>query len=283
MAETVYRGAAAALGRGGSPIASSEWLFTGEDQLRIGVANSLTGVTVSVQGRFLPLGKSSPEPFRFFVTPTSDRMMTEVDFPIGVGYLLNVSAIVSSGAPLIGQTYIMLQIIRGFGAKVVLGCLLGGYVTASQHLAYPGSPIQSSIEGGGVIRSITGTAPAAGAEWVETVPTGARWQLQYLRAALTTDGTAGARWPALEFASTLADVVYMHTPLQLVAGQSRNFMWGIGMTYDTLVGTAGAFGALPVDHRLLAGFTIRSRGFSLAAGDQWTTPIYVVQEWLEVA
>jgi hypothetical protein len=88
--------------------------------------------------------------------------------------------------------------------------LLQGYVTDTSRLSFPGSPIRSSIEGPGVLRSITGTNPAANAEISETVPTNARWRVHAIRFTLVTDANVANR----EVALTLDDgaAVFARSP-----------------------------------------------------------------------
>src|SRR5204863_2582589 len=92
--------------------------------------------------------------------PNTDRSVKTSDHPLGVGQLLNLTVFASAGAPLIGQTYVKVQLIRGVGAAaIVLGTLLGGYVTAVHALGFPGSPIENSLTATPAIRYITGTNP----------------------------------------------------------------------------------------------------------------------------
>src|SRR5258707_11010763 len=86
--------------RPGAPAvrAAGEWVFTGEDNLRLVVMNALAGVAVTLQGRVLDqAGKVGS--FLQTVTPTADRMPSTFDIGVGVGLLLNCSVIATSGAP----------------------------------------------------------------------------------------------------------------------------------------------------------------------------------------
>lgn len=282
MTETVYPGAAAAFGRGGNVPSPFSWLFTGEDNLRVMVANSKSGVIVTVQGRFLTR-KGEIQPFQFNVVPTADRMPSETNVPLGDGYLLNLSAVASAGAPLIGQTYIMIQIIRGFlGATTLLGCLLGGYVTESQHLGYPGSPIESSISGGGAPRVVSGTDPGAGLEWSETVPTGARWEIDTVRATLITAAFVTTRVVNLSITTTAVQN-WIGTSVRVQAQSLTYTYFWAGNTQEQ---AGGAFpnvnNQLPSPNLLIAGAVIGSQTLNLNAADDWGQPFLSVREWLEV-
>lgn len=270
---------------GGRVIASPfQWLFSGEDSLRLVVANSASGVTVRMQGRFLSPSRGV-QVFTVDLSPTSDRVATSKLFAPGDGYLLNLSVVAVAGAPVIGQTYAMVQIVRGFsGAIVVLGALLGGYVTTAQHLAYPGSPIQSSIEGGGYFRTIQGTTPAVGANVNETVPLRARWEIVTFRVTLQTSAVAGNREVSLVY-QVGSTITAWHGPLVLLPASSvAVYVWQRGPT--NAIPGAGQFiynGCLAENVQLTAGTFIFTTTVGIDAADVMGGPTYTVREWLEVA
>jgi hypothetical protein len=211
-------------------------------------------------------------------------MPTTVDKPLGDGFLLNLSAVVTSGAPLIGQTYCMIQIIRGFtGATILLGGLLGGYVTTSQHLAYPGSPIESSISGGGVIRSFIGTNPGFQSEISEAVPTGARWHLLGIAATLVTGADVRNRRPILVLQTASAEVFRSPQPGTFPTATTRRVYWAAGMPHETTISTDAFVAGLPTTVILLAGDTIVTVVDTGMASDDWDAPVLLVREWLEAA
>lgn len=272
------------LGGGGRVVASPfQFLFTGEDNLRVVIANSKTGVVVRLAGRFLQTGATAPQAFQQDFTPTSDRSANVFDVALGTGFLLNLSLVVLSGAPLVGQTYAMARIIRGLsGATVVLGALLGGQITQQQHLAYPGSPIVSSTDGEPALRTITGTTPAAGAEWLETVPTGARWELQLLRMIFTTSAVAISRVPQFQV-SNGADRLYQTVnPTTVNNLQTFTVYLSQNLPYGSIAASLIFNWPIPQPTRLLAGASFGSSTAVIQAGDQWSAPVYTVREWLEV-
>jgi hypothetical protein len=270
---------------GGRVVASPfQWLFTGEDNLRIVVVNAVVGVVVTVTGRFIGLDQVI-QAFQFTIVPTSDRLPTTLDERLGTGYLLNLSVVASAGGPLVGQTYCMVRIIRGLsGATLVLGTLLGGYVTAQQHLAYPGSPIESSIAGGGVIRTIGGTQPAPGIDLVETVPTGARWEILIVSSQLQTDATPPTRIALLRTAASGVPVGYFPTTRNIAASSGLWYQWAPGMNGEIENVPSGvSLAAIPPTLILVAGGVFATLTANLQMGDTWGVPYYTVREWLEAA
>src|SRR5881628_383868 len=93
---------------GGAPL-----YVTGEDALSLTVFNAASGVIVTVSGRMQLLGEARPKPFSQTLTPATDRSASTVRFAIGEGWLLNAQAIVTSGTPLVGQTFARLSLARG--------------------------------------------------------------------------------------------------------------------------------------------------------------------------
>ena len=260
-----------------------QFFTDGTDNLRVEIVNSASGVTVTVLGRAVD-ESGKPKALQQTITPSDDRTVTRKDFALGAGALLNLSVFASSGSPLIGQTFVRIQLIRGLaGATLVVGTLLQGYVTAVQDLAFPGSPIRMSTEDAFPTRVIVGTIPAVGTEVSETVPTGARWELVTFTVSLTTSGVAGTRRPRLQFdngGSTYGLFVVSGT---LNLSETRFGCWAIGgLGYDGL-GDNVIMGALPPGPALPSGAVIRTNTAGLLAGDQWARPVLCVREQMEIS
>jgi hypothetical protein len=189
----------------------------------------------------------------------------------------------SAGAPLMGQTFVKVQLIRGIGAAaIVLGTILQGYVTASQAVGFPGSSIQDSFSVEPPPRVIIGTTPGLAQEILETVPTGARWRLVALLVRLDTDATVITRNPRLEIRSATTTLALFPNPIGVTASIGVFPQWVQGLAYDQAHSTNVGVGGLPESAILLAGQTIRTNTENMQLGDQYSTLRYVVQEWLEI-
>lgn len=260
----------------------SEFYLTGEDRLRIVSCNALAGVSLKVQWRTVdPEGDVKPNSQDH--TPNSDRTVRSQDFELGTGSLLNVTVFANAGAPRIGQTYVMVQLVRGLGAAaIVLGTLLAGCVTTTQALGFPGSPILNSSDAGYVQRTISGTTPAAGAAFLEAVPTGARWEVVSILASYQASGIAGNRATNLLFASGASPIAISPTLFIVTAGQLVTYAWmaGIGDTGSNLA--FGVWRGLVPALGLRGGDHFNSFTSGMDVGDQWGALIYTVREWLEV-
>jgi hypothetical protein len=276
--------AAQQLGQAGRPLVEPGAFFVdGSYGLRINSWASLAGLVVTVRMRFLGSdGRLRDNEWTHI--PNSNRTKATSDFPLGVGFPLNITAFVSTGTPLIGQCFVQVQIISGLGgATTLLGTLLQDYLTSVQALAFPGSPIRSSLESGGALRFITGTAPAAGQPITETVPTGARWSVLGFAANLTTDAVAANRVPTLTINSGAS--IYARVVPNIVQTAGLTEEWSFTPTVPVVqyVGGSKVMAPLPTPTLMLAGQSIQTPVFLMDAGDQWAAPTYSVQEWLEAA
>src|SRR5690348_12054825 len=121
----------------------SPYVFTGEDCLEIDSLASLTNLVITVKGAML-----GPDyrikPFTFTHTPNSNRTLATTRQHIGAGWLLHARAFVSTGAPLEGQCFVWLRLIRGLTANGELhGTIGGAYLTANTDLYWPGAQLQN--------------------------------------------------------------------------------------------------------------------------------------------
>lgn len=259
-----------------------QFITSGEDNLRVVSVNSLAGVRLKIQGRWRN-DRGQIEAFSHDHVPNSDRTVAKNEYTLGIGAVLNVVVFANAGTPVVGQTFVIVQLIRGTGAAaVVLGTLLQGYVTSTQGLAWPGSPIQSSTDSEPYVRNLVGTDPAAGSEIIETVPNGARWELVSFNAFMSKNAVNGGPMELRKVVG--ADIFW-----QIVASHTQNagtvinynFAQGVNTVSAGPPGTGTSNHALPLNTHFVAGDKIQT---SLVnnAGDNWSPPAYTVKEWLEV-
>jgi hypothetical protein len=269
---------------GGGQILPSpnQFYLTGEDRLRIVSVNSLPGVVIKLQCRTAnPQGDTVAQSFDH--VPNSDRSKKVEDYSIGDGSLLNVTVFAGAGSPSIGQVYVIVQLVRGAGgAAVVLGTILAGYVTMTQALGFPGSPIQSSVEGEPFVRAVNGTLPALGVAFLELVPTGARWELISVLATLATGVGAGDRQVCFQ---AFAPGVYLcRCPPYLPQLPSATFTytWGANLPPWWAPSANQMQASFPQRQILPAGGGFGDLTFGFLGTDRWTALSYIVREWLEV-
>jgi hypothetical protein len=254
----------------------------GEDYLRISVLGAGTQV-VRVTGRVRDQS-GEHKSFSFdLATPASRVAPATMIASIGCGWIENVTAIALSAGTGLAQAYVTVDLVRGASAAGgVMATLVAGAVSSLVRLSWPGSPLLSPLVGPGVLRTIVGTDPAAGAEISETVPAGARWLFRALRASLVTDATVANRAPVLVFDD--GTNIYMTAAVNTNHAASNTIAYAFGDVSLTASFTnAAAQVSAPSNILLAGGHRIRTVTGSIQAGDNWGAPVYSVEEWLEGA
>jgi hypothetical protein len=178
---------------------------------------------------------------------------------------------------------VKVELIRGLGsAALVLGTILQGLVTANQALGFPGSALVNTADIPGFTRTITGTTPAVGAEILETVPTGAIWELVSFNHTLQTGAGGGARTVRLVAMVAAALAINAAPVAQQGVATLGTYAWSNQLASQQLALGAGFyFGApIPIGVVLPSGATIGTLTASLQADDQFAAVSYNVRERL---
>jgi hypothetical protein len=254
-----------------------------DDNIRVTSYNAAAGVSLALRSRFLGLdGEIMPS--ADLQTPNTDRSAKSTIVPTPEGWLLGAQIFAVAGTPLIGQCFVVVEIVQGLGSSaIVLQTLAAGYVTAKQPLSWPGAPIASSLDGAGALRAIVGTVPGAGAEISETVPTAARWELLTFAAQLTTAVAVANRVPVLVIDDGTNNEFLWPAQGNETASLAWQNHWAQGSPSAFTLGALTSNGPLPTNNRLGAGFRIRTSTVALQGADQWSSPKYLVREWQEGA
>lgn len=271
-------------GLGNERVQASPFQFylTGAENLRVTSCNSLTGVTVVVQARtFGRDGKAQWQAFRH--TPNTDGTMKSSDFPMGECVIANLVVFAEGASPVIGQTFVQVKVILGdTGATMVLGTLVQGYITSKQERAWPGSPLQSSEDGGGYTRVVTGGALALATEWSVTVPAGRRWEPVAILAKLVCSATAVFRRPDLVVSNGANRVLFLQCLVTPGANNTCTPQWVQGASSALSTANEGPILSLPAGFSMLAGMSFSTSTVNLQAGDQYVSTSYIVREWLQI-
>jgi hypothetical protein len=272
------------MGGDGRPLLEPGALFVdGNYSLRLNAWCSVAGVTLALRSRFLRSVDGELVDAADQLAPTNNRLLTTSDVQLGVGFPLNVQVFALAGTPTIGQCFAQVQIVRGKGpASFALATVLQGYVTATQALSWPGSPIQSSLDGDGAVASFQLGSPAAGAQFTTTVPTNARRRLNACHTFFTADGTVANRVIGLDILDGTGILAQSMFTQNVTAGQVITPTWMGGYGAQTVTPTLRVGLSLQPDMPLLAGYVITSHVDNMQAGDQWSGPSFLFREWLDV-
>lgn len=272
----------APLGRTLSALSPGAYPLTGSELLAITLNGSLAGVTVTVRARTWTQ-RGGIQRHEFKAVAPSNRVPVIAVKPIGDGFLLDITARVTVGTPLWGQTSCIVDLVQGLsGEQQPLTTLLAGYLTANNPLFGPVDVPFTFVDGPGAVRVIVGTTPGAGVNITETVPAGARWELVSFTAVLVASAAVATRSPMLildDGANVYCNSLQNGTQ---AASTTWSYGWSIGMQNFVTMNSNDQHTGLPADNRMLAGHRIRTFTQALQAGDQYNAPVYLVREWLEM-
>lgn len=176
-----------------------------------------------------------------------------------------------------GELYVRVGLWLG---GVPLGNLFSGYLETQRGLRWPPGNIEYPLQGPGLLRSVTGTNPAAGNEISETVPTNARWKLLGIAFQLVTDATAVTRYVSLTFDDGATVFTRVAPQYNHGASVTRNYSFSIGATPGPSWVADPIAAGLP-DIPLFQGYRIKTSTVNLQAGDDFGAPQLFVEEWLE--
>lgn len=277
----------AATARGGVVLAPSQLVLDGTENLQITSWNSATGVVLGIEVRAVT-ADGSVQITSAQHTPNTDRSAATLELALGSCVLLGVTVSPLSGTPLRGQTFVRVDIIRGYsGGTIAVSTILQGYVAGSQARSWPGSPIEDSLTGRGWSRSSAGSAPAAGVETQITMPAGASARLVAYQAVLTAGASAGTRHAQLVLTRAVGDSLSMPNTTSLAgAGRVNTCTWltaGANSSATFTDNTTYIITAIATDLILNAGDVLKTKTDGFQPDDQWGAPIVTLEEWLQAA
>jgi hypothetical protein len=197
------------------------------------------------------------------------------------GFLLGGFVGVGGTCPT-GGCYIRLNLGAGsWGGAGPAQVLLKGYVPTNGPLSWPYPRHQNPVEGPGRLRRIKGTDPGPGNIIMEYVPSGTRWKLISLFCTFTTSATAGNRAVYLYFLDSLGLWLAVPPGVLQPASSVAYYTWSIGVqNYTPAVALYYAM-PLPADLYLQAGADIMVAASGMQAGDDFSAPQLLVEEWVE--
>jgi hypothetical protein len=203
------------------------------------------------------------------------------NFTLGECWLISFGLQRTSGGNQSVITFAQALIVRDqFTAtgQNIYGIVWQGFINGVTGNGWPGTQAKELSDGPGVIRTIVGTVPAAGADISETVPAFRRWTLLALRATLTTSATVANRSPTAVYDDGANIFFKGATFFNQPASTATPYSF-----FPSLINASVAFGDQPIATLmpipLRGGFRIRTSTFLIQVGDQWTAPIYEFLEW----
>jgi len=255
---------------------------TGEDYLNFRVWNSAPNVVVSLGIRFL---NTEGELLSWYeeMTPTTDRATNSLFIPLTEGWLIGLNPGHTVGPIRRGQCFCMVDLRRGTVGGVDILTLASGYIyTLSREANFPAGITRGSTEGIGCLRTVVGTDPAAGHEICETVPTNTRWRLVAMQLRLVTDATIADRRIRVVLDDGSTEFTVISAGATQSANWARRYNFAPGFPLDTAFIHDQLHCPLPHDLYLYEGYRIRTVTAGRQPGDDYSAPVMLVEEWLEI-
>jgi hypothetical protein len=240
------------------------------------------GIIKRPNGQTQPIGSGGNG---YQLSVIGDRVPRAVTFTRGsgvepIGYHVQVV----SPIVLLGSVWVIVQQSRTLpdGSRVITNTYLSGPVSDVQPIGWPGSPVQASTTFF-YPRSLTGTTPAAGAEINESVPAGARWEVQVFRYILNTDPTVINRVSEWTIRTATGVLIFFSSMFPNALGGSAiaGWNWAEGSPIVNDPSILGFTGPLPFGLILGAGLRVGTITTGFQAGDQYSQVQYIVKEALD--
>lgn len=260
-----------------------QFIFSGEDGLRLFVSNVVPNLTVRVSARWLESGSQEVQALTYDYAVNATGEDNFFHIPLGRGVLLNVVVLPLTQIVARGQCYVRIDVERGQNAHVLIGTLLAGYIDSSGGRAWPGSPLESSVEGPGYVHRVAGAVPAAGADAFVTMPVLSRWKVRSAQGVLVASAAVVTRY-ALLFVTQDSDFACMSVSNRpTVAGEGIRHIFGAGGSVADTMNVSIGLGPLPADLTLqtkAAASSILTLALKNAdPADQLTALHVLVEEW----
>lgn len=164
------------------------------------------------------------------------------------------------------------RLVRALGLKENLSRVLDDdikmVVDVSQFLDQALTGLPGNIGAASpLLRYVALANPAAGADWLITVPAGVRWRVLYLSGLLTTSAALGNRIPNMTVTTPIPTTLGHFSPFVQGPSSAVTWKWFPGAPDVSLNNVNDA--AFPPES-VLGGFTVGPITGGLAAADQWS-------------
>lgn len=276
-----------------------------DDVLILEVASTFQPITVTLFGRMLlapyqrggqpdgppvvdineqPQSSNLIEPILGQLVYTGGVGVTQqLKIPLSEGYLLSVSAFDSANSQR-GATFVRAFLARGASTPLApqsVFPLFADYTTQNAPIGWPNGRIVYPTEGPGDLFYQTVGQPAAGTDWLFTLPLNVRFRLRSLAATLTTSAAVANRIPRIQLKNISALIYYQGAVNQVIAASTAAKvsaqMGQVGTATDVTTVNIGLSG----DVVLESGDSVVMNTLNLQGADQWSSIVLQFEQWLD--
>lgn len=254
---------------------------TVDDVLRASAASSQANESITVSWRLLRASDGAIVYGQGTVAPGNNRAIVSQDFPLAEGFLLSVSC-KAAVALTSGATFLRLFLnpkVLGAGQPGYM--LMSDYVTTQVSSGFPNGRLLSPTEGPGGLTQVVVANPAAGADWIFTVPTNATWRIISISEVLVTSAVVANRVPKFRFNFSGGGRFFRTGNTARVTASSNLLIAAatggafVGDTLDSMQLS------LPVGIRVRSGDLIASETLAIDGGDQYSQIVIRFEDYIE--
>lgn len=251
-----------------------------DDTLFVEVDSIGVGGNLVIRGRILDM-EGVVRAFDFRPTVLSLATHQISSFPLSEGFLLDLTVQLLQSPVVFGAGYVQAGLMRGkSGAYQQVAVLLAGHFQSQMCLAWPFSKPMMPMETQGAILSSAVGNPAAGADFIYTVPTAQRNRIISVFFTLTTSAAVATRDVSIiidDGANILGRFPANVTQLATLT----NVYTASAAPYPTTSLATVAMIPLPPDLRMFQAWRLRSSTAALDAADQFSTIRVLNEAWVE--
>lgn len=250
------------------------------DFLRLNATSTDASATLVLNGRLLrPDGEIVPLNLTMPITGTGNQ--TAVAMPLVEGWIVGFIVFVNAGTITDGEIVASVDVVQAAGSGLTrVMCLASGEVTNTRSLGL-GAYIfgaAASTSAAPVVATNAAANPGAGAELSWTVPASQIWEVQGVRAILTTSATVASR----EAAMTVDDGTNQF--IKVVPGAVQTASLVKGFTYADIGSayTAPSSGNFMISFPKIlaaAGYRIATVTANIQVGDQWSSGVISYRQY----
>jgi hypothetical protein len=253
------------------------------DDLVVSTWAIFSAQTLTINYRYLTSGGQIQNgTFTLVVGSGATGLVTRFSLP--PGWLLDICVTTNTAATRRGDVFIQVALepvtnLTDLLAKHTI--LIQDYVETGRHLAWPGSPIRSSLEGPFVQRSTLTSDPAAGVEITVTMGAGSRINLKAVTYTLVTSAAVATRCSHLIIDDGTNVLLDLPSSTTQTASLTYVYYWAAYAYAVGLIGTK-VYNPLPTGLILPTLWRLRTSTDLIDSGDNYSAARYWAEFYIEV-
>jgi len=249
-----------------------------DDKLWLRAFSATFNCTIIMRGRVLR-ADGQVTAFEFRQPFTAAAGYQEFTYSLVQGFLLDL--VVFRDVPGIerGQVFVQVGLARGgIVNDQGVAVLVSDYLAGGAYLSWPFGNIEPSCQGQGALISQAQGNPAAGSDFIYTVPASVRQHVIAVYFTFVTSAAVATREVSIIIDDS-ANILGKFNASASQAASLTNVYTGSNAPYAPATNPTVVGIPLPPDLRLLANYRLRSSTAAIDAADQFSTIRLLIEQW----